>query len=69
MKSTAQKIKQCTGLIGTSDVTPWEDQFLRDMEDRLIAYEGSANNGDRAALRLSDKQLDTLDRIHGKHFA
>lgn len=61
MKTTRQKIEQCEGLLGTKDVSEWEGQFLSGLVERLA----NAPNG----LTLSDKQLDVLDRIHGKHFA
>ena len=60
MKSTKQKIAQCAGLIGTKDITPWEDQFLRDVQER------TPTDG---IHELSEKQMAVLDRIHSKHFA
>lgn len=56
MKSTAQKLEQCSGLIDTKDVTPWENEFL----SSVCA---------RGPDRLTDKQVEVLERIYSKHFA
>lgn len=61
MKSLAQKIKQCAGLIGTTDVTAWESDFLQSVVDR--------SNDGADTTRLSDKQAEVVERIFGKHFA
>lgn len=58
MKSTLQKVQQVQGLLGTADVTPWESDFIESITLRV-----------NAGKALSDAQLATLDRIHGKHFA
>lgn len=60
MKSTAQKIQQCEGLLGTKDLSGWEEGFLRN----IVAAQ---SEGDAAVL--SEKQLVVLDRIYEKHFA
>lgn len=56
MRSTAQKLDLVSGLLDTKDLSSWEQGFVTSLVQR-----GSAN--------LSDKQLETLDRIHDKHFA
>ncbi len=61
MKSLRQKIAQLEGLIGTTDVTDWEDGFLRSLIDRTARGEHTAE--------LTEKQLDVIERIYGKHFA
>lgn len=61
MKSLAQKIKQCEGLIGTRDVTDWEGEFLQSVVDRSSAGEDTT--------RLSPKQVEVVERIYSKHFA
>jgi len=58
MKSTAQKIDQCEGLIDTTDVSEWESNFL----SSLVV-------GKQQGFSFSEKQLDILDRIYNKHFA
>lgn len=61
MASTNTMIKQCSGLIGTRDITPWEDDFLRN----ILA---ASRNGDRPDL-LSPPRVETLEKIYQKHFA
>ena len=61
MKSIAQKIEQCSGLIGTADVTDWETQFIESMQRALARDHSSAG--------LSEKQIDIIDRIFNRHFA
>lgn len=56
MRSTAQKLTLVSGLLDTTDLSDWEQGFVKSCVER-----GAAN--------LSDKQLETLDRIHDKHFA
>jgi hypothetical protein len=61
MKSLGQKIKQCGGLIGTPDVSEWEGNFLESVLER---------SGDGAdTTRLSEKQVEVVERIYSKHFA
>lgn len=64
MLSTYQKIKKIAGLVDTSDLTPWENQFVKDIEAKA---DQAANSGQ--VTSLSDKQLDVIERIHSKHFA
>lgn len=61
MKSIAQMIEQCEGLIDTKDVSAWENSFLKSIKNQ--AADGSNTP------RLSDKQVEVLDRIYNKHFA
>lgn len=61
MKSIGQKIKQVTGLIGTSDVSEWEDGFLQSIKERT-------NDGERTT-HLTAKQVEKIEAIYRKHFA
>lgn len=61
MSSTNIMLKKCAGLVGTRDVSEWEDQFLRSVLERT-------DDGNRPD-RLSEKQIDVLQRIYDKHFA
>jgi hypothetical protein len=61
VKSLAQKIKQCEGLIGTSDLSAWEAEFMQSVVDR--------SSGGADTTRLSAKQVEVVERIFGKHFA
>lgn len=60
MASTNSMVKKCAGLVGTKDITDWEDRFLRSVIER-------SNNGDNPD-RLSAAQVESLERIHEKHF-
>jgi hypothetical protein len=60
MKSMLQKVMQLQGLIDTSDVTEWENRFLKSINTQL---EGENT------IALSSKQVEVLDRIWSKHFA
>lgn len=61
MKSIAQKIEQCSGLIGTADVTEWEAKFIESVQRTLAR--------DHSSVNFSEKQIDAIDRIFHRHFA
>ncbi len=61
MASLNTMVKKCAGLVGTKDVTPWEDQFLQSVLEKT----GDGNN----TTRLTEKQISVLERIYGKNFA
>jgi len=60
MASLNTMVKQCAGLIGTKDVTLWEDQFLQSVVERTAQGDNTTS--------LTEKQVDVLERIHAKHF-
>lgn len=60
MKSIGQMIDQLDGMLGTKDLTTWEDQFLTDMSERTNC---GVNTG-----ALSEKQVAVVERIYRKHF-
>lgn len=49
----------CNGLIGTKDITEWEDIFLTSVCEKTLVF----------GISLSEKQIDALTRIYSKHFA
>ena len=53
-------VKKCCGLIGTKDVTDWEDDFLTNIAKQT-------KEGDDTT-KLSEKQIDVIQRIHDKNF-
>jgi hypothetical protein len=61
MASTNTMLRQCSGLIGTNDITDWENNFLKSLMAR-------SKDGTRPDL-LSPAQVETLENIHAKHFA
>lgn len=61
MISIGNMIKQLGGLVGTSDVTDWENQFIESVATK-------SNNGN-STTGLSDKQVEIIERIYNQHFA
>lgn len=61
MASTNLMLEKAKGLVDTHDVTDWENGFLKSVLER-------AREGARPDL-LSEKQVETLERIYAKHFA
>ena len=59
MKSVAQMLKQCEGLLGTKDINRWEQEFLED----VIGW------GSKNSKMLTEKQVEKLLEIYEKHFA
>lgn len=62
MKSLKQKVDQLEGLIDTTDVSDWENGFLKNIAQMVHSCNGST-------ARLTERQVEILDRIWGKHFA
>jgi len=62
MISVGAKIEQLDGLRDTRDLTPWENQFVTSILERYLLAKKDTRG-------LSDKQLDVIERIWGKHFA
>lgn len=61
--SIANMIVRISGLVGTKDVTDWEDNFIRSIYDKYLHSDKSK------ALELTGKQVEIIERIHNKHFA
>lgn len=61
MKSLGQKLQQCSGLLGTRDLTQWEEEFLQGVMDRT--------EGGTSTSAVTDKQAGVIERIYAKHFA
>jgi len=61
VKSLGQKIKSLAGLLGTKDLTEWEDGFIESIVRQTDEGEHTTS--------LTPKQVEVLDRLHGKHFA
>lgn len=60
MTSTTVMIERLSGMLGTADLSPWEQGFVRSLVERREAGQVTA---------LTDKQVETLERLHDKHFA
>lgn len=61
MASLNTMVKQCAGLIDTKDVTDWENGFLKSVV--ATTKEGKDTS------RLTEPQVNSLERIYGKHFS
>lgn len=61
MKSIGKMIELCEGLIGTKDITPWENDFLSSVVDQYRKEKNSSS--------LLAKQVEIVERIYNKHFA
>ena len=58
--SEKTKLDQIEGMLGTPDLTEWEQRFIESICAR--SWKNSTQN-------LSEKQLAIIDRIWEKHFA
>jgi len=58
--STATMIKRLEGLLGTKDLTAWEQDFVRKLAAQTQAGQ---------VTQLTGAQVDKLDELHGRHFA
>lgn len=61
MASLTTMVKRCMGLVGTKDVTDWENDFLESIAKQT-------KEGDNTTS-LSEKQIDVVERIFKKNFA
>lgn len=62
--STATKIEQLAGMLGTDHLSDWEQEFVRGLSERQVRCKEA-----KQLLELTDKQVDALDRLYRKHFA
>lgn len=60
MTSTRVMVDKLRGCVGTGDLTDWEERFVRDMWSLFESGRGG---------QMSPRQLETIERLHGKHFA
>lgn len=61
MSSTNVMIKRVSGLLGTKDLNPWEQNFVQNICD-------TSKQATRPDL-LSPKQVEHLEKIFNKHFS
>lgn len=59
--SVGSMIKQIAGMLGTGDLSTWEQSFVRSVADQ--SNEGADTS------KLSDRQVEIVDSIFRKHFA
>lgn len=60
MLSTTTMTRRLAGLLDTSDLTEWEQQFVRSVMTRLEAGQ---------ITTLTERQIETLEALHRRHFA
>ena len=60
MLSTSQMIDRLAAMVGTNDLSDWETRFVQSLINRKQAGQVTS---------LTEKQLEVLERLHGKHFA
>ena len=60
MKSVNSMLTQLHALLGTKDLTPWQESFVRSCWSR--SEEGTNT------LRLTEKQIEIVPQIYSKHF-
>lgn len=58
--STTTMIRRLEGMLGTKDLSDWEQGFVETLVARLEAGQ---------VTQLTERQVETLERLHGKHFA
>jgi hypothetical protein len=61
MTTLNAQVNQCAGLLGTKDITEWEEEFLQS----VIQKTGNGHD----TRSLTEKQIECLERIYNKHFA
>jgi hypothetical protein len=57
--STATMIRRLVGMLGTRDLSDWEQGFVESLAEKLDAGH---------VTQLTERQVETLDRLHRKHF-
>lgn len=59
--SIGNMVKSIAGMLGTSDLSAWEQSFVRSIVEQ-------SNQGTDTS-KLSEKQVEIVDTIFRKHFA
>lgn len=60
MVSATQMICKLEALLGTADLSAWEQSFVRNLAARMHAGQ---------VTKLSGEQVEKLGELHGRHFA
>jgi hypothetical protein len=59
--SVGAMIKQLDGLRGTGDLSEWEEDFVKS----VVGW----SKGGTATQWITERQIEVVERIYGKHFA
>lgn len=62
MPSIKQQLDKIEGLLGTRDISDWEGNFIANVVEKVKQSKGNTSV-------LSDRQVETIEQIHNKHFA
>jgi hypothetical protein len=60
MASLNAMVKKVAGLADTRDVSDWENQFIKSVLEKTSDGTNTTS--------LTEKQIEVLTRLHGKHF-
>lgn len=60
MASVGVMIKTIKGLLGTKDITDWEENFIEDISEKT--------QDGRNTTTLTEKQVESVERIYQKHY-
>jgi hypothetical protein len=60
MLSTTQMIRRLQGMVGSKDLSDWESGFVESLAEKFVDTD--------KITKLSERQLEVLERLHGKHF-
>ncbi|GAB2913999.1 hypothetical protein [Paralcaligenes ginsengisoli] len=61
MKSIAQQIELVSGLTDTTDLSQWENEFVKSV---YVQFQQAG----KITTSLSGKQVEIIDRIYSKNF-
>lgn len=61
MVSITTMVKQVGGLMGTKDLTDWENLFVSNILEKTAQGDNTTS--------LTEKQIGVIERIYSKHFA
>ncbi len=54
------KVQQLQGLLGTKDLTSWEQKFVQSLMDKGFSKDSTG---------MTDRQVETADELWEKHFS
>lgn len=57
--STTTMIRRLQGCLGTGDLSQWEERFVRKLTAQTEAGQ---------ITLLTERQIETLEQLHAKHF-
>ena len=60
MASLNTMVKKCAGLVDTTDVSDWENQFLKSVVEKTAQGDNTTS--------LTEKQIGVLERLYSNHF-